>query len=169
MGKRQKINIPICAALVLLLLTLLTARMTGGLYARYTGTAYASDSARVAKFDVDTKVEQVEDSAGNAVEGQFVLTVTNRSEVAVEYDIAVTVTESVNAAVADATGSSLSADGKTVTFTNENWKLVPLTGTAKHTLQLSLDDWRFITENATGISASKPVEFSVHVTARQVD
>ena len=52
MGK-TKLNIPMCAAVVLLYLTLLSIHLTSGLFARYTTTVTASDSARVAKFDVD--------------------------------------------------------------------------------------------------------------------
>ena len=53
MGKQNtKVNIPMCAALVLLLLTMISVHLTSGLYARYTSTASGSDSARVAKFHV---------------------------------------------------------------------------------------------------------------------
>lgn len=51
---RQRLNNWIwCLAGVLLCLTLFSFRLTAGLYARYTSTATASDSARVAKFVVD--------------------------------------------------------------------------------------------------------------------
>ena len=48
--RRSKVNIPICAAAVLLCLTMFSAHLTGGIYARYSTTASGSDSARVIKF-----------------------------------------------------------------------------------------------------------------------
>ena len=79
MGK-AKLNIPMCAALILLLLTMISVHMTSGLYARYTSTATATDTARVAKFDVTRSVEPVKDK-----NGVFELTVTNNSEVSITY------------------------------------------------------------------------------------
>lgn len=85
MGK-SKINIPMCAALVLLLLTMISIHMTSGLYARYTTTVEASDSARVAKFDVfvsDTEqLVPILMEPGEEVEKFFA--VENKSEVAVK-------------------------------------------------------------------------------------
>lgn len=50
-GKRKtKVNIPMCMALVLLYLTLLSSHMTSGLYARYTAAGAGEDSARVITF-----------------------------------------------------------------------------------------------------------------------
>ena len=90
MGK-SKINIPMCAALVLLLLTMLSIHMTSGLYARYTTTAEASDSARVAKFDVsvsDTKqLVPILIQPGEEVQKFF--TVENKGEVAVNLNFTV--------------------------------------------------------------------------------
>lgn len=45
-----KVNVPICAAAVLLCLTLISVHLTSGVYARYTVTASGSDSARVIQF-----------------------------------------------------------------------------------------------------------------------
>jgi len=50
---KQKVNIPLRAAAVLLCLALVTACMTSGLYARYAATTSGSDSARVAAFVFD--------------------------------------------------------------------------------------------------------------------
>ncbi|MBR4020581.1 MAG: hypothetical protein IKI99_04640 [Firmicutes bacterium] len=49
--REMKLNIPMCAACILLCLTLITTHMTGGLYAKYTASGAGSDSARVAKFN----------------------------------------------------------------------------------------------------------------------
>lgn len=90
MGK-SKINIPMCAALVLLFLTMISIHMTSGLYARYTTTAEASDSARVAKFDVsvsDTRqLVPILIQPGEEVQKFF--TVENKSEVAVNLNFTV--------------------------------------------------------------------------------
>lgn len=95
MGKqpKEKINIPICVACVLLCLTLFSFHLCGGLYARYTSTATGSDYARVARFDVseagaclstDYLVETV--VPGTTTQR---ITVTNNSEVAVAYKVTV--------------------------------------------------------------------------------
>ena len=89
MGEK-KFNIPMCAALILLLLTMISIHLTSGLYARYTVTATASDSARVARFDVRSEVQPV---AGE--EGKFSIKVTNASEVAVSYRVDVVFAESL--------------------------------------------------------------------------
>lgn len=48
--KKAKLNIPICAALVLLFLTMVSIHMTSGLYARYTTQDSGGDAARVISF-----------------------------------------------------------------------------------------------------------------------
>lgn len=52
-------NVPMALACVLLCLTLLTTHFTGGLYARYTISDEASDSARVASFGDVKLVEEL--------------------------------------------------------------------------------------------------------------
>ncbi|MBQ8611067.1 MAG: hypothetical protein IJ412_05075 [Oscillospiraceae bacterium] len=47
---KVKLNIPMCLACVLLCLTLISIRMTGGLYAKYISTGSGGDSARVITF-----------------------------------------------------------------------------------------------------------------------
>lgn len=47
---RTKLNIPMCAACVLLCLTLLSIHLSAGLYAKYTTSAEGRDSARVITF-----------------------------------------------------------------------------------------------------------------------
>ena len=48
--RRSHVNIPMAVAAVLLCLTLFSAHLAGGVFARYTVTSSASDSARVIKF-----------------------------------------------------------------------------------------------------------------------
>ena len=92
MNRQPKINIPMCAACVLLCLTLFSFHMSGGLYARYTTSAFGSDSARVARFDVS------EDGASFSEEllmeiapGVVTRTihVVNSSEVAISYQVTI--------------------------------------------------------------------------------
>ena len=56
----SKLNIPFCAGLVLLCLTLFSMHLTSGLYARYVTSDSAGDAARVIKFGNLTLSENVE-------------------------------------------------------------------------------------------------------------
>ena len=91
MGK-AKVNIPMCAALVLLLLTMISIHITSGLYARYTTTASGSASARVAKFDVNASLSEdvIVDCSANETSGEYQITIENNSEVAIKYILYVT-------------------------------------------------------------------------------
>ncbi len=57
-----RVNIPFCIAAVLLCLTLVSMHLTSGLFARYSASAEGHDSARVAKFDVNTGNEVITDT-----------------------------------------------------------------------------------------------------------
>ena len=82
--------------LVLVCLFLVSSYMTGGLYARYTTTSSGLDSAKVAKFKVDSGVVSSDlyvnlnfyDPALVRDEKEF--TVASSSDVAVKYDVVVT-------------------------------------------------------------------------------
>lgn len=85
------------AALLLFSALLATLGMAVGLHARYTSGAAASDGARVAKFEITESGLGNKESVdvvitANLVPGEIhtkVLTIQNKSEVAVEYTIAV--------------------------------------------------------------------------------
>lgn len=91
---KEKVNIPICAAAVLLCLTLFSAHLTGGIYARYTTSASGSDSARVAKFEVTEAGTVLTDSITAdlipGAEETRTIQVTNNSEVVVKYSVTLT-------------------------------------------------------------------------------
>ncbi len=77
-----------------LVMTLFSLNMTGGLYARYLTGATGADEARVAKFDVDSaKTSDVALSIGldfydsKKQSDSIEFEVTSSSEVAVEYDV----------------------------------------------------------------------------------
>ena len=81
------------AAVVLLMLVLVSTSLVTNRYARYTTTAYGEDSARVAKFSVTDVVNGFESEA--EVDIRFTpgysypvkITVTNDSEVAIRYSV----------------------------------------------------------------------------------
>ena len=172
MGK-QKVNIPMCAALVLLLLTMISIHMTSGLYARYTANSTATDSARVAKFDVEGTVTET------ATNGEYKLTVNNKSEVAVKYKVIVTFnkalpeTDTLTLSLSGAKTTTLDDTKKAYTFTNvDNWKLAPNATPVEHTLTIGIngvDGWQDYTKDVTGSTVNVPLEFSVDVFAEQID
>jgi len=55
--KASKLNIPMCAAVVLICLTMFSFHFTSGLYAKYSTDASGSDSARVISFGEITLTE----------------------------------------------------------------------------------------------------------------
>lgn len=66
--RKAPCNIPMTLACVLFCLTLISIHFTGGLYARYTTSDTASDSARVATFGRVTLTETVD---GNPVDAAY--------------------------------------------------------------------------------------------------
>lgn len=170
MGK-QKLNIPMCAALVLLMLTMISIHLTSGLYARYTSTATATDSARVAKFDVEGTL--------SGADGNYTLTVNNKSEVAVKYKVIVTFdealpeTDTLAITLSGAKTTTLDATQKFYTFTNvDDWKLAPGATGTPHTLTIGINGaggWQDYTEDVTGSTVNVTLDFSVDVVAEQID
>lgn len=157
----RKHNIPMCAALVLLLLTMITTHLTSGLYARYTTTASSHDSARVAKFKVSCVVDTV---TNNGTENEFKVTVTNQSDVAVTYTLEV-VPDPENGIPLDVIidNAELTAD--------QQWKLsIDGEGAVNtHTMKLAPHDVTDITKTADGSEVTKEVKFTVNVKAVQID
>ena len=85
--------------LVLFCLVLFSTYLTGGLYARYTTSASGSDSARVARFEitgVDSWTNQGEIDLDlnffdpNKTSASLNFTISSASEVAVKYDVVIT-------------------------------------------------------------------------------
>lgn len=93
-NKPGKLNIPMYAAGVLLVLTLLSLHVTSGLYARYVSRGSAGDEARVATFHVTasgTYTHSVTAPEGLAPSQSRTakITVVNDSETDIRYSIAV--------------------------------------------------------------------------------
>ena len=163
MGK-AKLNIPMCAAAVLLFLTLLSIHLTSGLFARYTTTVTASDSARVAKFDVVGEITPAENE-----EGKFLLKVTNNSDVAVQYRIDVIFSNAMSVTI-DGETKSPEAGSTTVSFTNSDWKLAPAALSAEHEMLFAITDWSQVTQGVIDTNtATKAFAFSVDIHAEQID
>ncbi|MBR6650128.1 MAG: hypothetical protein IKL36_01825 [Clostridia bacterium] len=161
---KAKMNIPMCAACVLLCLTLFSIYFTSGLYAKYTARGNGSDDARVAAFDVKV--------AGNGADGvkvdcetisdTYVITVHNDSEVAVSY--------SMNVVLQDMDGI-VANDAITATFDSDTGTLAPNSEiTNTHTLTFTVKDWSAITKTQNG---GKIIEadlgFTVTVNVEQID
>lgn len=83
--REMKLNIPMCAACILLCLTLISIHMTGGLYAKYTSDAQGSDSARVAKYTGVT-IEESGDFGTNGGSAVFVPGVDLKKDAEVSFD-----------------------------------------------------------------------------------
>lgn len=122
----NKAPIVFYVSMVLLCAVLISAYMTNDLYASYATYAFGGDSARVAKFDVEytAKVGAVEireivdlgtiSPGGNAK--TIVVTVTNRSEVAVEVNVALTnLTENLPLVIQKPTSTILQPNSNTET------------------------------------------------------
>lgn len=91
--------------LVLLCMVLFSTYLTGGLYARYTTSASGEDGARVAKFSISNQITSSDSQPINVmlhffdsekVNDSLTLQVSSKSEVAVKYDVVVTMPTGVS-------------------------------------------------------------------------
>ena len=90
----KKTPISLYLAGILLCLVMISANYTSGLYAKYTTSVSASDSARVAKYDVSIDVENTTVSLSSfdktTLSGKTSFTVKSNSEVSVKYSVVIT-------------------------------------------------------------------------------
>lgn len=173
-------EILIRAAAVLFCLVLITTAMMAGLFARYTAKAAKEDSARVAAFNVHTSGSGDLAVSCAVQDGTYTITVTTDSEVAVAYDLIVTlegelppgVGMKLYAAKADAQDAAelipaASGDGSTLTY--EKAGTFPAgSHTAEHALTFTVD-WTEFTKEETGIRAQESLDFTVDINAVQID
>ena len=119
---KKKVSIPFSIAVLLICLLMFSLYLTSGMLARYTTTATAGDKARAAKFDVGatgstgTMAFVYTDGkfAPNPADSNvYTLTVTNKSEVAVRYNVVI---ENVPAYIT-------ATVGETVYSSDENGKI----------------------------------------------
>ena len=172
--ERQKLNIPMCLALILFVLTMISIHLTSGLYARYATVATASDSARVAKFAVSGALDRGDVTLTYAPDaaGAYNMTVTNESEVTVEYSVSIVFgdenlpEDALNVTLGTQNGTW---EGNTLTFSNVG-TLEPGAGDQTYTLHIGVNDWSYITADvADGESVTKALNFTVNIHAVQVD
>lgn len=140
-GKLSLGGILLRAALLLLCLVLLTVHLMGSLFAKYSTTASGSDSARVARFDVQANCFYDNEN------DKYTLTITNDSEVTVAY----AVSYSCN-------GEDLPV-GVTITFGDNN------SGTLAPGGEIEGD----LTVSDESTAAHGELQITVSVTATQVD
>ena len=174
MGK-TKLNIPMLAALILLFLTMLSTHLTCGLYARYTATGTASDSARVAKFDVKGSskgnVTVACTDAGST--GEYTIEVTNNSEVAIRYTIELVFEEALVG-----TDQLFTLDGNHATSSIDTNHLTFSGGTMppnaaqpnSHVLKVQMVNWHAIGQRVTNEQTAQwEQKFTVNIHAEQID
>jgi len=155
----KKPNIALCAGFILLCLTLFSMHFTSGLYARYISRDSAEDSARVAKFDVNVtgSAEDLEITAEPSSSNKYVITVLNKSEVAVHYELSLEF----------APGSK--KEGVSCLFTPSEGNL-DVNGSETSELVFTVD-WDKFTEQttATNTAVAVELEFTIHVNTVQID
>ena len=137
--------------IVLLCLIVLSIYFMDGLYARYVSNGTGSDSARVAKFDVDVVGDADVAISTIQLTDNVIITITNRSEVDISYQLTVDVDSALKG-----------------TFTNGNGYLNPGESISA-TLTFEVLDWDAVTEHMQNAQDSKSYNFSVTVNAVQVD
>ena len=174
-------GILIRVALVVACLILLCIHLMGGLFAKYLTNGEGSDSARVAKFQVNVTGEAKDHVLAYSVpstEDTQTISVENLSEVAVKYDVTVVfdqLPEGLTVKIGDKAGE---VSGNQVTFSNVG-TLPVYTGSPNantHTLTFLMnwsgwdtDDWANFVDTQTGTSAQQTLAFSVTVNVVQVD
>ena len=171
--KKQKVNIPMCAAFILFVLTLISMHLTSGLFARYTVTATGSDSARVAKFEVLGSLDRSDitvDCKQTGQSGVYTITVNNQSEVAVGYIIYIKLDKAVN-------GTDLwikmdnNKDGASREMKFTRGPLAP-GASEEHKFELGIYNWGTVTGKVP-IQGQESYDwdlgFTVEIVATQVD
>ena len=178
---RAHMNIPICLAGILLCLTMFSIYVASNLFARYQTTASAEDDARVAKFDVDVtgQTQNPVFAYGTTTGNACTITVENRSEVAVRYDVIVTLDAAAVGTTVQLDGVGGTVDGATTSFADVG-VLPPNAGAenaATHALAFRMDwsaltaeTWASLAGTETkGTAISKSLNYTVTVNVTQVD
>ena len=144
-------------ALILLCLVLVSTYATMGLHASYKSGATGTDSARVAKFDVDVTGsgnDAVAVHTSQAANNTCTITIANKSEVAVRYTLKVSDIPDV-----------------VVTFSSTEGTLGVGVGAeaATHTLTFTVSDWNAVTKDMTNEKPNVSLNFTVTVDVEQID
>lgn len=172
--EKAKLNIPVCAALVLLFLTLLTTHITGGLYARYTAQTTGRDTARVARFEINVTPLQDELTVdcADTQDGTYNFTVTNDSEVSVRYSVLVTFKQSLQSGLLqvalDSGSYSYVGSSNAIAFAVDG-SLEPLGDSADHALHFRITPDLLFDSVQGQEEIDMGLDFTVTVHAEQID
>ena len=172
---KAKMNIPMCTACILLCLTLFSMYLTGGLYSKYVSRDNSDETARVATFSVglSTTTDGVDIKLGqNQTDGSYNFTVTNKSEVAVKYDVVLTfenalpsyVTVTLNGAV----GTKPDGAGNKLLFKNVA-NLAPNGAAAENVIVFAVNSIDAFSSEVNGESHSFNFDFTASVKCEQID
>ena len=155
--RQSNIKIPFLfnLGLVLMCLMLISFSMVGRLYARYSSTATGEATAQIAKFDVQVTGDptNVDVDVAQETEGVYTITITNNSDVTVEYDLTVDYGQPVS--------------GIDANFDHNEGNLLPGENVdRKLTFMVYLDE---VTKDMSGSSDRISYAFTVTVNVEQVD
>lgn len=166
MFENRKIHVIVLrTAAVLLVFVMLSTSLVAGRYARYSTTVTASDSARVAGYQIS-----VSSSSGNDITlstespASYTFSVASASEVAVEYDLIITLPKALPGGVSlsltqGETGIALTPENNTYTATKAG-TFSAQGGAHEYTLTFTATQ---------PVGADTLESISVRVDARQVD
>lgn len=140
-------------AVSLFCVVLITFSMVIGLYARYTTKVSDSSIAGAAKFDVQvTGDSDVSADVSQATDDIYTVTISNNSEVEVQYTLSVT-----------------TIAGVSVTFDKKSGILLPGADDVSCNLTFEVTDWDQITADMEGAEDSVTFNFTITVNVEQVD
>ena len=154
-------------------LMLISVSLLSGLYAKFLSTGNGDDTARVAKFDVETTDLNVNAKFVNkgAQDNTYTIKIDNNSEVAVRCDLVLvfdSALEYINITVDGNAPSEISLDKKTFTF-KDIALLAPNGATADCQLVFAVTDWNAVTSEAVGASVTYTFGFDGTLYCTQID
>lgn len=170
---KAKMNIPMCAAGVLLCLTLFSMCLTSGLYARYTSKDFGSDAARVAQFSVnlngaDNDLIRINVGQGET-SGSYIFYIENDSEVAIRYDVILTFTTEIPQYVSVMlNGKTGVANGTQILFEDVG-TIAPNAAEARNDISFIVNDVESFSDGASGNSHDNNLNFNAEVKCVQID
>ena len=140
-------------AFVLFCVVLITFYMVSVLYARYTTKVSDSSLAGAAKFDIQVMGDaDVSADVSQTIDDIYTVTISNNSEVAVEYTLSVT-----------------EIPGVSITFDSNSGILQPGAEDFPCNLTFDVTDWNLITADMEGAEGSVTLKFTITVKVEQVN
>ena len=155
---------------ILFCLVMITTALMPGLFARYSATGEGEDNARVARFHVEGTGGAVTVARETRENGEYKLTVTNHSEVAVAYDVDFVFTQPVGNWLNLMLGDTVAAEESPLRFRFADvGKLAP-GASGEHTIDFQVDSWdNSLTAAMTGLQGKQELAFTVEIHAVQID